>query len=273
MTLRLLLSVPFLQRISSPHIWAALFATVLGAALGLAPQPVSAQNASGGRGGGHAPTSVPRVSSPPVPRPITAPRVRIVTPQVPANGARLPRTFPPRVITGLVVHPFSAGFLSPGQRRFEGFGFGSFGPGFRPGFGFATLGCTPLWNFGCSLFGYYDYYLPYYGFGAPPKPSPAPTYSEPQPAPPGEYIIPYVLETPSGSQLEPEELKHAETVLYLKNGQVHLLTNYRVEDNTLHYRTADGSENTFNIDEIDVQKTTDVNASRGVSFTLHPKSE
>jgi hypothetical protein len=136
------------------------------------------------------------------------------------------------------------------------------------------MGCSLSSNFGCNAFGYYAYYLPYFAFEPPPKPLPAPTYFEPQPSPPYPSIIPYSYESFLASQAppEPEALKHAETLLYLKNGQFHLLTNYWVEDNKLHYKTADGGENTFDIEGIDIEKTREVNASRGVTFTLMPKS-
>jgi hypothetical protein len=48
------------------------------------------------------------------------------------------------------------------------------------------------------------------------------------------------------------------------------VTNYWVADGKLHYLTSYGGENTIDLDDLDVQKTVDVNASRSVEFTLKP---
>ena len=109
-----------------------------------------------------------------------------------SNSPQPPHKIPPR--NGFLP-PLSGGF---GFGFFPGFGFGSglFG-GF--GLGFSDFGCDPFSGFGCDAFGYDSYYLPYYGFGAPPTPS-EPNPTEEQPAPSSSYTIPYSYEPPPGPQ-------------------------------------------------------------------------
>jgi hypothetical protein len=61
-----------------------------------------------------------------------------------------------------------------------------------------------------------------------------------------------------------------EVVLYLKDGTVYLVSDYWYADNKIHYVTSDQAEHTVDMDDLDLQKTVDVNARRGVTFTLRP---
>jgi hypothetical protein len=61
-----------------------------------------------------------------------------------------------------------------------------------------------------------------------------------------------------------------EMALYLKDGTVYALSDYWVADGKLHYVTNYGGENAIGLDQIDMQRTVDVNAKRGINITLRP---
>jgi hypothetical protein len=180
-----------------------------------------------------------------------------------SNSPQPPHKIPPR--NGFFP-PFNGGF-APGF--FPGIGFG-FGPFAGFGLGFSEFGCDPFWGFGCDAFGYDSYYLPYYEFGALPAPS-EPNPTEEQPAPSSSYTIPYTYEPPPGPQ-EPSNQSN-ETVLFLANGQVHLITSYWLANGQLHYETGDGVENIVDLSQVDLQSTVNANAARGITFTLRPSPE
>jgi hypothetical protein len=158
---------------------------------------------------------------------------------------------------------------------FFGFG-GCFGPfffgcgaGFYPGFyGFGYGYCDPFW--GCPAgFGYGGYYNGgYYGNqiysdstnGGGYESAPSNEFN------PGRYAYP--PEEPAyvggGSSSD------TSVVLFLKDGTVYAVTEYWVADNKLHYVTNYGGENAIDLDTIDMQRTVDVNAKRGVTITLRP---
>ena len=60
-----------------------------------------------------------------------------------------------------------------------------------------------------------------------------------------------------------------EFVLYLKDGSVYVVNDYWYADGRLVYTTANGQAS-IDLDRIDMQKTLDVNAKRGLVFTLRP---
>jgi hypothetical protein len=62
----------------------------------------------------------------------------------------------------------------------------------------------------------------------------------------------------------------SEILLYLKDGSVFAVASYTVSDGRLHYVTAYGDRNDIAVEEMDVQKTIQANAARGVAFTLTP---
>jgi hypothetical protein len=143
-----------------------------------------------------------------------------------------------------------------GFGRFGGFGFGCFGCGF--GFGFAwPWGWGAGWGsgFGWGLGPWWwdDPWLsPWWGWPASYYPSP----------PPVSYPPPY---GPGGAESAPI------TLLYLKDGRTLAATDYWVADGKLHYRVSDGGESTLDINDLDLQRTVDENAKRGVPFTLKPQ--
>lgn len=61
------------------------------------------------------------------------------------------------------------------------------------------------------------------------------------------------------------------TLLQLREGSMFGLTDYWVEDNRLRYRTSYGGENSVPFEQIDLDKTIELNAERGIEFTLRSK--
>ena len=62
-------------------------------------------------------------------------------------------------------------------------------------------------------------------------------------------------------------------VLFLKDGTVYAITDYWIADNKLHYITNYGGENSIPLDQLDMQRTVDVNAKRGINITLRPSPQ
>lgn len=156
-------------------------------------------------------------------------------------------------------------------RFFDGLGFfgGPFGFPFF-GFGFSP-GCNAFWAwpwaYGCATYGYWNGYGPeIYG-------NYEPGYFESEEAPemeqPPEPFESYQY-VPPPEESSPEEIEAEKIlfVLYLKDGSVYAVTNYWVADGKLHYKTSYGGEDTIDLNDLDLQKTVDVNAKRGVPFTL-----
>lgn len=186
---------------------------------------------------------------------------------------------PPHIIRG------PGGFAPVRREPFfftPGFGFFGFGFGFDNGFG-----CDPFWTwgFGCNTFGYFPYsgFGPY-GFGY------------------GNYGLGYDYggygysgryndnsygnegmsqePTPSTWQNPPEENSNSnietaapETVIYLKDGSSFAVKDYWVADGKLHYITSYGGENAVDLDQFDVERTTNENAKQGITITLRPAPE
>jgi len=65
-----------------------------------------------------------------------------------------------------------------------------------------------------------------------------------------------------------EVLKPTVTI-YLKDGSSYGVTDYWLADGNLHYVTTYGGENSISVERLDLQKTVDENAGRGVNFTLY----
>jgi hypothetical protein len=162
---------------------------------------------------------------------------------------------------------------------------GFFGFAYNP---FLFPGCNPLFGFGfgCGIL------APYYGYGGynpagvygPGYPAPAyppdPVYTPPDnsasQAPNASFQYTPLLNqyplasedlTPAGSVTAP--LRN-DTLLYLKDGTVFAVASYTVSDGELHYLTSYGERNYFSVEMLDLQKTIEANAQRGVAFTLTP---
>jgi hypothetical protein len=219
------------------------------------------------------PAGTTQVSRPPV---IHLPRATVSTSHIlppfriaTSKGARAPLSFlrprfglPPRAAGPPVSSPSQPIFFQP---ILGGFGF--FGPFWAFRFG---PGCNPFWAWpwvcGCNGFAYWDGYGwlgPAFDSNLYETESEEPTEQQPEPE---NYIW---VPPPENSAVEIQAEKLL-TVLYLKDGAVYAVTNYWIENNQLHYLTSYGGENTIRMDDIDLQKTVDVNAKRGVEFILKP---
>ena len=62
------------------------------------------------------------------------------------------------------------------------------------------------------------------------------------------------------------------TLLQLRDGSMYGLVAYWVEDGQLHYTTTYGGQNSLELDRIDLEKTVQLNAERGIQFVLHPRT-
>lgn len=60
-------------------------------------------------------------------------------------------------------------------------------------------------------------------------------------------------------------------LLQLRNGLMYGLKDYWVEGDMVHYTTTYGGQNAIPIEQIDLAKTAQLNADRGITFALHPK--
>jgi hypothetical protein len=161
---------------------------------------------------------------------------------------------------------------------------------FRGTAGLFGLGYNPFWFPNCNLFlgsGYGCGMLPpYYGIGYGPVltyPS-GPVYPSEPDYPPVDssaslQYTPLLNEYPPVQSLPAEDLSapssvsgqlRNEVLLYLKDGSVFAVARYTVSDGYLHYETAYREQNDVAVDLLDLQKTIEANAARGVSFTLTP---
>ncbi len=60
-------------------------------------------------------------------------------------------------------------------------------------------------------------------------------------------------------------------LVYLKDGTTLAADDYWAVDGEFHYRVKYGGESSVDMDQVDMQRTIDENAKRGVRFTLKPK--
>jgi hypothetical protein len=149
-----------------------------------------------------------------------------------------------------------------------GFGFPFFGFGF--GFGNAWFGPWGWDNDGFGAFQNYGYpYEPSMSADIEARVENQPQYYE---SAPYGYRNDFAL--PESESAGPAPAADAPFVmLYLKDGTVYALTNYWVAGGKLHYLTQYGGENSVAMDQVDMQRTVDVNAHRGVTITLRPAPE
>ncbi len=209
----------------------------------------------------------PAPISPP-PRPV-APRVipMPARPWQPVPGFRTPgvrpQLIPPKrlpVPRPTLIRPVAPIFSYPvilGQPPL----FFGLGAGFNGWNALWWQGCGPfsLWYFGCNTAPLYGYGLGGYGFGN--YLSGSSMQYEPQPYEVPAYQPLYLY---SGPQRELVEL-------YLKDGTVYEVTDYWLVNDELHFTTTeDGKsvEHTIPFDDLDLQKTVDVNTQRGFHFVL-----
>jgi hypothetical protein len=152
-------------------------------------------------------------------------------------------------MVGPVFYPFyyPVGFYG----GFPGYGFGL-------GLGFGIGACDPFWgwSFACDGFGYGGNLF----------------YDSPDDLPDlGPDTVSVGADNSSASVGDNGTVsEEGDAVLYLTDGTALLMSNYWVQDGSIHYVTSDGNEYTVEMNEVDVQKTVDANAKRGMVFTLKP---
>jgi hypothetical protein len=181
-------------------------------------------------------------------------------------GSRTPRgpnapPFPPLrgpVFPGRPIFPI---FGPPG---FGFFGSPFFGLGLGFGFGSAWWpSCGPYWGWGYGCNG-----LSYYGYG----PGYELGYSNNLEGQVENQSGPEMYEYPSATSPifvygEDQELVQ----LYLKDGTVYNVADYWLVNDQIHCTTVEGAttvEHVFNFEELNLQKTIDVNTARGFKFVL-----
>jgi hypothetical protein len=59
-------------------------------------------------------------------------------------------------------------------------------------------------------------------------------------------------------------------LIYLKDGTTYAASDYWLQGGQLHYTVNYGGESTLSMDEVDLQRTVDENARRGIRFSLKP---
>jgi len=188
----------------------------------------------------------------------------------------------PTQSSGLTVKPrtsavISEGPIFPRHPRYPIFGGNGFGGrGFDPwflglGWGLEGLGgCDPTWAFGCNAFADPS---PGYGWDANADSNQMDDSLGAQPL--GDQIENVWQDPPTDSASMADEIAAEKSlvVLYLNDGSVYALTNYWVAGGKLHYETSYGADNSLDLGELDLQRTVNANAARGVEFTLRPAPE
>lgn len=157
----------------------------------------------------------------------------------------------------------------------SGFGFG--GPFFNPfffGFGF---GPCFTGGFGCGFgpFGSGDLAFGGFGFGNgwfyPPAPEiPAPPVNPTEENPPLNFAPNYYF-LPEVPYAEPETAQKPTVKLVLKDGTIFDVYSYWLDNNQLFYVTTYNIKTSIPVDDLDLQKTVDLNQKLGVTFTLGNK--
>jgi hypothetical protein len=234
------------------------------------------------------PTASPIITHPLTGSPvITHPVIGRPAGGVPTSGLRTPVSpfrspmtgsgmiFPSRLPRRPPIRPFGP-FL--GTAGFFGLAYNPFlFPGCNPFWGLAN-GCGPLspyYGYGVGI----GYFPPAYPSGAPDYPSGS-VYTPPDTSATLQYTPP-MSQYPSLGSLPPQDLGtstnlgarlQTEVLLYFNDGSVFAVASYTVFDGQLHYVTSYGDKNDVAVDQIDLQKTIEANAARGVAFTLTPAS-
>ncbi len=159
-----------------------------------------------------------------------------------------------------------------------GFGFGGFGPcdpfwgcfgyGFGYGYGFGG----GLGYFGASAGGYGSGWTDAAAEGSANVTSPDNTDSYLLAAP-GTGGSDSVAGSSNGTQELRTDSAPQQTyvLLYLKDGSSFAVSDYWLADGKLHYVTSYGGENAVDESKVDLQRTVNENATRGVDFTLRPQ--
>ena len=172
-----------------------------------------------------------------------------------------PHVFPPHHPGG-PYYPYYPYYFYP----YYGFGWGGglWWGGFGP--------CDPFW--GCYGYGYgysgggYGYYGGTFGgnYSADLSyDSPSDASQEPNPS---LYAAP---SSNAGQSSGEASSQQPYVILYLKDGSSYAVSDYWLFGGKLHYITSYGGENLIDQSQLDLQRTVNENAARGVDFTLRPE--
>jgi hypothetical protein len=157
-----------------------------------------------------------------------------------------------------------------------GFGFGGYGPCgpffgcFGYGFGYGFGG--GLGYFGATSGGYGSGWTDAGAEGSANVTSPDDTDSYLLAAP-GTGGTDAAADSSNGTQELRTDSAPQQTyvLLYLKDGSSFAVSDYWMVDGKLHYVTSYGGDNAVDESRVDLQRTVDENAARGVDFTLKPR--
>ena len=177
--------------------------------------------------------------------------------------------FPPRRYPIYPIYGPGFGFGGCFGPFFFGCGGGFYGGGFGFGFGlgYGYGYCDPFWGCPAGLYGSY-YNGGYYGNQIyNDSTSDSSVSNEFNPS---RYWGPSAPPEETGGGGGSASSTDNEVVLFLKDGTVYAITDYWIADNKLHYITNYGGENSIPLDQLDMQRTVDVNAKRGINITLRP---
>ena len=193
-------------------------------------------------------------------RPYTAQFVG-APPHVPPFPRRYP-IYGPGFGFGGCFGPF---FFGCGGGFYGGGFYGGFGLGLGYGYGYGY--CDPFWGCPAGLYGGY-YNGGYYGNQIYNDSTDDSSVSNE--FNPSRYWGPSAPPEETGGGGGSASSSDNEVVLFLKDGTVYAITDYWIADNKLHYITNYGGENSIPLDQLDMQRTVDVNAKRGINITLRP---
>jgi len=160
---------------------------------------------------------------------------------------------------------------------FPAFGF----YGFDPFLGFGWYpGCDPIdpWMFGCGAWGLGYGYSNSYGYGYGGYYPPALDYSAPSDSGDssseyGPFLWqnpPAESSPPTGDSTSQSNTAAPNSVIYLQDGTNFDVRDYWAAEGKLHYVTAYGGENSVDLGQVDIRRSVDASAARGLSFSLHP---
>lgn len=203
--------------------------------------------------------------------------------QNPSNSTVVgtPRGF--SAATGSMVgRPLPPTGIFPRQRFYPVYFYPSFAF-FNPFFGFGFgAGCDPFsgWGFGCSSFGDYGYgfggygynygvggYPPGWGYGASNQDSQQDTSYNWGNSSASSSDAQGDSQSGANGDVQASDISN-DTVIYLQDGSSFAASDYWVADGQLYYVTAHGTQGSVELKLLDVQRTTDENASRGIAVTL-----
>jgi hypothetical protein len=196
----------------------------------------------------------------------------------PFNGLRF-NGFTPFMTPG--SHPIGPG---PCFGRFSGCGVGFFGtPFFNPFFfGFGSGPCFEG-GFGCGFgpfgFGDLDWGMGLFSYGygngwfypTDEEPPAAPENPVEDNQPPNYAPEYYFVPAPGEAAAAPPQPQQPVVKLVLKDGTIFGVYSYWLQNNQLFYITTYNIETSIPIDDLDLQKTVDLNSKLGVNFTLSAK--